>query len=46
MEPLLNRAVPLFPDTYTVFVDTSLTGKDKSLGQADVKAGRRTVLKH
>lgn len=46
VEPLLNRASPLFPGTYTVFVDTSLTGKDKSLGQAEVKAGRKTVLKH
>jgi len=46
VEPLLNRASPLFPGTYTVFVDTSLTGKDESLGQAEVKAGRKTVLKH
>ena len=46
VEPLLNRASPLFPGTYTVFVDTSLTGQDKSLGQAEVKAGRKTVLKH
>ncbi|QDU24326.1 DUF4397 domain-containing protein [Urbifossiella limnaea] len=46
VEPLLNTAIPLFPGTYTVFVDTSLTGKDKSLGEAEVKAGRRTVLKH
>jgi hypothetical protein len=46
VEPLLNRASPLFPGTYTVFVDTSLTGQDKSLGEAQVKAGRKTVLKH
>jgi uncharacterized protein (TIGR03067 family) len=46
VEPLLNRASPLFPGTYTVFVDTSLTGQDKSLGHAEVKAGRKTVLKH
>lgn len=46
VEPLLNRALPLFPGTYTVFVDTSLTGKDKSLGASEVKAGRKTVLKH
>ena len=46
VEPLLNKAIPLFPGTYTVFVDTSLTGKDKSLGEAEVKAGRKTVLKH
>lgn len=46
VEPLLNRASPLFPGTYTVFVDTSLTGKDKDLGQAEVKVGRKTVLKH
>ena len=46
VEPLLNRAVPLFPGTYTVFVDTSLTGKDKSLGEAKVVAGQKTALKH
>ena len=46
VEPLLNRAVPLFAGTYTVFVDTNLTGPDKSLGKAEVKAGRKTVLKH
>jgi hypothetical protein len=46
VEPLLNRASPLFPGTYTVFVDTSLTGQDKSLGEAKVMAGRKTVLKH
>lgn len=46
VEPLLNKAVPLFPGTYMVFVDTSLTGQDASLGQAEVKAGQRTVLKY
>jgi hypothetical protein len=46
VEPLLNRASPLFPGTYAVFVDTSLTGADKSLGEAEVKAGRTTVLKY
>lgn len=46
VEPLLNVARPLFPGTYTVFVDTSLTGDDKSLGEAEVKAGQRTVLKY
>ena len=45
VEPLLNDAIPLFPGTYSVFVDTSLTGKDMSLGDAEVKAGRKTVLK-
>jgi hypothetical protein len=45
VEPLLNRASPLFPGTYTVFVDTSLTGQDLSLGEAEVKAGQKTVLK-
>ena len=46
VEPLLNKAIALFPGTYTVFVDTSLTGKDKGLGEAEVKAGRKTVLQH
>jgi len=46
VEPLLNTAIPLFPGTYGVFADTSLTGQDKSLGKAEVKAGRKTVLKH
>lgn len=46
VEPLLNRAIPLFPGTYAVFVDTSLTGKDKSLGEAKVVVGQKTVLKH
>ncbi|MBA4189759.1 MAG: hypothetical protein C0467_17375 [Planctomycetaceae bacterium] len=46
VEPLLNQPIPLFAGTYTVFVDTSLTGQDKSLGKAEVKAGRMTVLKH
>ena len=46
VEPLLNKASPLFPGTYTVFVDTSLTGEDQSLGEATVKAGEQTVLKH
>lgn len=45
VEPLLNKALPLFAGTYTVFVDTSLTGQDRSLGEAEVKAGRKTVLK-
>lgn len=45
VEPLLNRAIPLFAGKYTVYVDTSLTGKDMSLGEAEVKVGRKTVLK-
>lgn len=45
VEPLLNKALPLFAGTYEVFVDTSLTGKDQSLGKAEVKVGRTTVLK-
>jgi arylsulfatase A-like enzyme len=32
--------------TYAVFVDTSITGQDKSLGEALVKAGQKTVLQH
>lgn len=44
VEPLLNKALPLFAGTYEVFVDTSLTGKDQSLGKAEVKAGQTTVL--
>lgn len=46
VEPLLNKALPFFPGTYAVFVDTSLTGDDKSLGAAEVKAGQKTILKH
>lgn len=46
VEPLLNRASPLLPGTYTVFVDTSLTGQDQSLGEATVTAGQKTVLMH
>ncbi len=46
VEPLLNKAIPLFAGTYKVFVDTSLTGEDTSLGEAKVVAGQKTVLKH
>jgi hypothetical protein len=44
--PILNRARALFPGTYTVFVHVSVTVNDKNLGAAEVKAGRKTVLKH
>jgi hypothetical protein len=44
--PLLNRPRALFPGTYTVFVHVSVTLTDKNLGEAEVKAGRKTVLKH
>lgn len=44
--PLLNRARALFPGTYTVFVHVSVGMDDKNLGQAEVKAGGKTVLKH
>lgn len=42
--PLLNRPTALFPGTYTVFVHVGT--EDKKLGEAQVKAGRKTVLKH
>jgi hypothetical protein len=45
VEPLLNKAMPLFAGTYAVYVDTSLTEKDQSLGKAEVKVGQITVLK-
>lgn len=44
VEPLLNKAIPLFAGTYAVYVDTSLTGQDQSLGKAEVKPGAMTVL--
>ena len=44
-EPLLNKAIALFPGSYAVFVDTSLTGPDMSLGTAKIIAGRKLVLK-
>src|SRR5437868_9894598 len=40
VEPLLNKAIPLFAGTYAVYVDTSLTAKDRSLGKAEVKVGQ------
>lgn len=44
VEPLLNKALPLFAGTYQVFVDTSLSGPDLSLGKAEVKVGQTTAL--
>lgn len=46
VEPLLNKVIALFPGTYKVFVDTSLTGPDKNLGDSKVEAGRKTVCHH
>jgi hypothetical protein len=43
VEPLINSPTALFPGTYTVKV--YLKGMEKSLGEAEVKAGRTTVLK-
>jgi hypothetical protein len=44
--PILNRARALFAGTYTVFVHTSVTVDDTDLGKAEVKAGKKTELKH
>lgn len=41
---LLNSARALFPGTYTVFVYESITTGDERLGDAEVKAGQKTVL--
>jgi hypothetical protein len=42
--PVLNRPTALFPGTYTVLVRVG--AKDKKLGEARVRAGLKTVLKH
>jgi hypothetical protein len=44
--PVLNRARSFFPGTYTVFVHVGVGTKDKNLGDAEVKAGEKKVLKH
>jgi hypothetical protein len=36
----------LFPGAYNLFVHVSVTTKDKDLGEATVKAGLKTTLKH
>ena len=42
--PVLNRPTALFPGTYSVLVRVG--AKDKKLGEARVRAGLKTVLKH
>ncbi len=44
--PILNSPRALFAGTYTVFVHVSVTERDKNLGPAEVKPGKKTVLKH
>jgi hypothetical protein len=43
--PLLNRARALFPGTYEVFVYEGVTIGERALGEAEVRAGERTVVK-
>jgi hypothetical protein len=42
--PTLNHPISLFAGSYTVHVRVNMM--DKNLGDAEVKAGRETVLKH
>lgn len=42
---LFSSARALFPGTYTVFVYVSVTSGDELLGEAEVKAGKKTELK-
>jgi hypothetical protein len=44
--PILNSSAHLFPGTYTVFVHVSVGQPDTNLGEAEVKPGNLTVLKH
>lgn len=43
--PLVNRSVALFPGTYTVYLDLGVGFEPKNLGEAEVKAGKKTVVK-
>jgi hypothetical protein len=43
--PLLNRARALFPGNYSVYVYVSITTGDEPLGDAQVLAGQKTVLR-
>ena len=43
--PLLNSPLALFPGKYTVFYRAGGGGNAENLGEAEVKAGRKTVLK-
>jgi hypothetical protein len=44
--PRLNTPRALFPGRYNVFVHVSVATKDKDLGEATVKPGQKTTLKH
>jgi hypothetical protein len=46
--PVLNRPTPLFAGTYTVTVEVSTAKgpEEKKLGDAEVKPGKKTVLKY
>jgi hypothetical protein len=43
--PLVNSSVALFPGTYTVYLDLGVGLDPKNLGEAEVKAGKKTVVK-
>ena len=43
--PLVNRGVALFPGTYTVYLDLGVGLEPKNLGDAEVRAGKKTVVK-
>jgi hypothetical protein len=44
--PVLNSALALFPGTYTVSVHVGVGVPEANLGEAEVVAGQRTVLRH
>lgn len=44
--PILNKPRALFAGSYTVFVHVSVAMDDANLGKAEVKPGKKTVLKH
>ena len=43
--PVVNSRVALFPGTYTVYINVGAGVDIKSLGAAEVKAGKKTVVK-
>jgi hypothetical protein len=43
--PLLNSPLALFPGKYKVFYRAGGAGNEENLGEVEVKAGRKTVLK-